>query len=208
MIYNYIVDIPLYYYIFIMKKIAFIKVESNGLPKTKDKVTIENLEKFPNLISIYYKICSINEDEKKINIDYLSYNIIKPTFEINKYAQKIHKLSIEELNKGKDLKEVLTNFNDDLVKYKVKIFIGHNILFDFNIIKGEILRNKIDINLDDNFQLLDVINYKHSFDYPKLEILFEKLYGRKFKKSHERKSLINIIIKCFEFLYFNYNSTD
>ena len=86
-------------------------------------------------------------------------------------------------------------------KYNVKIIVGHNINFDFNILKGEIIRNNLDINID--LLKVDTINFFHNYDYPKLGDLYIKLFGREFKKSHPRKSNINIIIKCFEYLYTN-----
>ena len=184
-----------------MKSILFIKIESNGLPKTKENViTNDNLDKFPNLISLYYKIGKINKETNQVDISVKSYHIIKPNFQLNKYAQKVHELSKEELSNGEDIKDVLNNMKKDLDDNNVKIIIGHNILFDLNLTKAEILRNDLNIDLD-KYELVDTISYNHTYEFPKLEVLYEKLYGRKFKKSHKRKSLINIIIKCFEHLY-------
>ena len=184
-----------------MKSILFVKIESNGLPKTKENViTRDILDKYPNLISLYYKIGKINNDTKKVDISLQSYHIIKPNFELNKYAQKVHELTDDELSNGEDIKDVLNKMKKDLDENNVKIIIGHNVLFDLNLTKAEILRNNLNIDLD-KYDLVDTISYKHSYDFPKLEVLYEKLYGRKFKKSHKRKSLINIIIKCFEHLY-------
>ena len=45
------------------------------------------------------------------------------------------------------------------------------------------------------------MTYKHGHKRINLEKLYLELYKKKFKKSHKRKSLINIIIKCFEHLY-------
>ena len=184
-----------------MKSMMFIKIESNGLPKNNNnKITVDNLDKYPNLISLYYKIGKINNDTNKVDISLQSYNIIKPTFELNKYAQKVHELTEEELSNGNDIKDVLNNMKKDMDDNNVKIIIGHNVLFDLNLTKAEILRNELSIDLD-KYDLVDTITYKHSYEFPKLEVLYEKLYGKKFKKSHKRKSLINIIIKCFEYLY-------
>lgn len=184
-----------------MKNILFIKIESNGLPKTKENViTKDILDKYPNLISLYYKIGKINKDTNKVDISVQSYHIIKPDFELNKYAQKVHELSAEELSKGEDIKDVLNKMNKDLNDNNVKIIIGHNVLFDLNLTKAEILRNNLNIDLE-KYELVDTISYNHAYEFPKLEALYENLYGRKFRKSHKRKSLINIIIKCFEHLY-------
>lgn len=184
-----------------MKTILFLKVETNGLPKTKtNTVSRDTVNKWPNLISIYYKIGKINTETKLVDINLANYKIIKPTFEINKKAQLIHNLSNEELSAGDNLIDILNKMKNDIIEHNVKIIIGHNILFDFNIVKAEIIRNNIDLDLD-VYELLDTMTYKHDYEYIKLEELYFKLYGRKFRKSHKRKSLINIVIKCFENLY-------
>lgn len=184
-----------------MKTMLFVKVETNGLPKTKEnEVSCGNVSKWPNLISIYYKLGKINADTKKVDISLSSYHIIKPSFEINKRAQLIHELTDDELNNGENIIDVLNNMKKDMENNNVKIIIGHNILFDLNMTKAEILRNKLTFDLE-KYDLVDTMTYKHSHEFIKLENLFLKLYGRKFRKSHKRKSLINIIIKCFEHLY-------
>ena len=90
--------------------------------------------------------------------------------------------------------------NKDMIDNDVKIIIGHNVLFDLNLTKAEIVRNDMDIDLD-KYDLVDTMTYKHDSKRINLEKLYIKLYNKKFKKSHKRKSLINIIIKCFEYLY-------
>ena len=45
------------------------------------------------------------------------------------------------------------------------------------------------------------MTFHHKFDYLKLDDLHMKLFDQQFKKSHHRKSNINIIIKCFDYLY-------
>lgn len=183
-----------------MKKLLFIKIESNGLPQTKSNLNDTNISKFPNLSSLYYKIGIININTNKIDIITAKYNIIKPNFVVNKDAQKIHKITNKQILKGKKIIDVLNKLKDDIITHNVKIIIGHNINFDLNITMSEIKRNNINLNLF-NYDKVDTLYFNHEYEYPKLEYLYELLYKRKFIKSHNRKSLINIIIKCFEYLY-------
>ena len=183
-----------------MKKILFIKIESNGLPQTKFNLNDTNISKFPNLNSLYYKIGKININTNKVDIIKTNYNIIKPDFVVNKDAQKIHEITNKQMLKGKKIIDVLNKLKEDINIYDIKIIIGHNINFDLNITIAEIKRNNIDLNLF-NFDKVDTLYFNHEYEYPKLEYLYELLYKRKFIKSHNRKSLINIIIKCFEYLY-------
>lgn len=182
-----------------MDKLLFLKVETNGLPFTRSKLNDNNLDDFPNVISIYYKICEINSNNK-LNILLSNYNVIKPTFEINKNAQKIHELTNSKLLKGNNITNVLNQLNTDINKYNIKKIIGHNINFDLNFVMAEIKRNNINLNLF-NLKPIDIMYYNHEYEYPKLEKLYELLYKKKFIKSHKRKSLINIIIKCYEYLH-------
>tara|TARA_Y100000768_G_scaffold373420_3_gene342027 strand:+ start:8658 stop:9224 length:567 start_codon:yes stop_codon:yes gene_type:complete len=183
-----------------MKSLLFIKIETNGLPQTKSNLNDNNITKFPNLNSIYYKIGKINIDTNKVDIIVSKYYIIKPKFKINKDAQKIHEITNKQMLKGKKIIDVLNKLKDDITTNNVKIIIGHNINFDLNITMAEIKRNNINLNLF-NYEKVDTLYFNHNYEYPKLEVLFELLYKRKFVKSHNRKSLINIIIKCFEYLY-------
>ena len=185
-----------------MKNILFLKIETNGLPKGKVKeVKKDNLNCWPKVISIYYKIGHYNKETKKIDIIYSCYSIVKVDFAINKYAQRVHQITDEMIqNEGIEIKSILNQLNNDIQKYNIQFIIGHNINFDYNIIHSEFFKNEIEFK-NENMKLIDTINFNHDYEYPKLEELFEKLYGRKFKKSHPRKSLINIVIKCFEKLY-------
>lgn len=185
-----------------MKTVLFLKTETNGLPKGRHKeATKDNLDCWPNLISLYYKIGKLNLETNKINIEYSNYTIIKGDFKINKYAQKVHQITNETIkDEGQDIKDVLNKINDDLEKYNIRVIVGHNIMFDYNILNAEFIRNNLTI-YNEKIQTVDIINYNHDYEYLKLEILYQKLFNRKFKKSHPRKSLINIIIKCFEKLY-------
>ena len=185
-----------------MKNILFIKIESNGLPKNNAlDVSKDTLMNWPNVISIYYKIGKLNTDTNKVDITLQSYHIIKPTFKISIHAQKVHTISKEEMDtNGEDIKDILNKMNKDMIDNDVKIIIGHNVLFDLNLTKAEIVRNDMDIDLD-KYDLVDTMTYKHDSKRINLEKLYIKLYNKKFKKSHKRKSLINIIIKCFEYLY-------
>lgn len=188
-----------------MKNLVFIKTETNGLPKKKTSHTELDQNDWPNIISLYYKIGKMNRDTKKIDLSIQSYHILKPTFKINKYSQKIHEISEDTMkNEGEDIIDVLNKFNNDLKENNVKVIIGHNVMFDLNMIKAEILRNNLSIKLE--YETVDTMTLNHSISHPKLENLYIELYNRKFKKSHKRKSLINIIIACFEYLYYNPNA--
>jgi DNA polymerase III subunit alpha len=185
-----------------MKNILFVNSETNGLPaKGMYEVTEKNYEKWPNLVSLHYKIGTYNKKNNTIEIKYKKYFLIKPeNFKISKKSIEFHGITNKKARlKGNDIKLVLKKLKNDIEKFKIKIIVGHNINFDLNILKAEIKRYELDLNLD--LLKVDTINFFHNYDFPKLGDLYLKLFNKVFKKSHPRKSNINIIIKCFEYLY-------
>jgi DNA polymerase III subunit alpha len=185
-----------------MKNILFINTETNGLPKkgTYD-VTEKNYEKWPHLVSLHYKIGTYDKKKNNIEIKYKRYFLIKPdNFKISKESIAFHGITNKKARiNGNNIKLVLKKLRHDIEKYKVKIIVGHNINFDLNVLKAEIIRSNLDINL--NLLKVDTIKFYHNYEYPKLGDLHVKLFNREFNKSHPRKSNINIIIKCFNYLY-------
>ena len=110
-----------------MKTLLFIKIESNGLPQTKSNLNDNNIAKFPNLNSIYYKIGKINIDTNKVDIIVSKYYIIKPKFKINKDAQKIHGITNKQMLNGGEIIYVLNKLKDDIATNNVKIIINGSI---------------------------------------------------------------------------------
>ena len=182
-----------------MKSILFLKIESNGLSKTK-RCKKDNYDKFPNCLAISYKIGKINNSTNKVDINYNNYSIIKSNCNLNLYAQKVHKISNIDINNGIDIKSVLKELNNNIKKYKVRIIIGHNINFDYNIIKAEFYRNEMEL-IEHKIELVDLMNFNHEYENPKLIFLYENLLDKKWNKNLDRKELININIECFEKLY-------
>lgn len=185
-----------------MKNLIFINTETNGLPKKGVyDVNEKTYDKWPNLVSLHYKIGTFNKKNNNIEIKQKKYYLVKPKdFRISKESIKFHGITNKKANKdGNQINLVLKKLKKDMEKNNVKIIVGHNINFDINVLKAELIRNNLDLNL--NLVKVDTINFFHKYDYPKLGDLHVKLFGREFNKSHPRKSNINIIIKCFEYLY-------
>ena len=61
-----------------MKNIIFINTETNGLPaKGVYEVTERNYDKWPNLVSLHYKIGTFNKKKNIIEIKQKKYYLIK-----------------------------------------------------------------------------------------------------------------------------------
>ena len=182
-----------------MKSILFLKIESNGISKSK-VCKKNNYDKFPNCLALSYKIGKINNEKSKVDIKFGYYSVIKSDCNLNTYAQTVHKITKKEIDNGKDIKTVLKDLNDNILKYKVRIIIGHNINFDYNIIKAEFFRNDMEL-IEHKIQLLDLMIFNHEYKHPPLVFLYENLLNKKWDKNLDRKTLIDINIECFEKLY-------
>lgn len=114
----------------------FIDTETTGLP-LNDNLPYTDLKNWPYLV----QVALIIEDDNygilaKRNI------ILKPDgYTISESATKIHGISNEiAVKNGEDRDKVISFL--DLALYKSDIIIGHNVSFDLNVIKSEIIRIK------------------------------------------------------------------
>lgn len=190
-----------------MKIVTFLNTETTGLPpKNISEVNKKNVDKFPRLVAIHLKFGYYDKDIRQIKIIRSIYCVIKPNgYDIPKEVSNIHGITTEyALENGLNIDIVLNEINDILNGNRdiqqITTIITHNSKFHMNILKSEFLRNNIEFNLG-QYKIIDLTRFRHELSYPKLEELYESLFHSKFKKSHDRKSTINIIIKCFEKLY-------
>jgi len=196
--------------------------ETTGLPKTK-YISPDTLELWPNIVQFSYVIydsCLNDIVESKDYIIKLSENIL-----ISEESSKIHGITNEmSRKKGVQISEVLNEFFYYL--RTVDKLIGHNVEFDINMIKVELLRiiyskryseeqNKLYKNalhyltnykdicctLKDsikfcNIQLLDKYG-KPYLKYPKLIELHEKLFDKSPNNLHNSFNDILVTLRCF-----------
>jgi DNA polymerase III epsilon subunit-like protein len=113
-----------------------LDVETSGLfPRGVRNVTMSNLDMFPYIVQFSYLVCN-NEEISKISnhIIRLPGHVIMDNETVG-----IHKITNEESQKkGNDLKSVLLQFIKDLDG--VNFVVGHNIDFDWTVIKAEFHR--------------------------------------------------------------------
>jgi DNA polymerase III epsilon subunit-like protein len=214
-------------------RILVFDTETTGLPQTKI-INPETLDKWPTILQFSYIIfdTQLNEIiEIKDYIIKIKENIIIPEDSI-----KIHGIKNENILKnGVLINIVLSEFFHNLKN--IDILVGHNIYFDLNMIKIELLRiiyenelskkeiknfkynlhfitnyNNIYCTLKETINLCNIksINKygKEYLKYPKLNELHEKLFNSSPKKLHN--SLIDILItlRCYIKLKYNYDLLD
>ena len=176
--------------------------ETTGLPKDFS-APISDTQNWPRCIQLAWQLHnSLGELIETKNY------IIKPDgFSIPFNSQKIHGISTERaLNEGWPIDLVLQDFSNALSQ--TQYFVGHNILFDLNIIFSEFFRlNQVYIIERENrtycvkkeekiWSSLDTMTEKTAnfcqipggrsgrFKFPKLTELYEKLFNKIFEEAH------------------------
>jgi len=175
--------------------------ETTGLPKNFN-APITDSDNWPRMVQIAWQLHD-KEGNLLENQDF----IIKPEgFDIPFSAQRIHGISTKMAQEeGRDLMEVLEEFKEVLAK--AEVVVGHNIIFDYNIVGAEFHRKEIENNLQ-NIPSADTMQLgtdfcqlgggrNGKFKSPKLDELYEKLYGEKFDEAHNAAADVNATAQIF-----------
>lgn len=207
-----------------MRVIVF-DTETTGLPKTK-VLTNGLLSLWPHVVQLSYLIYDVNEKELVKIRDFIvkvPYNI-----EISEESTKLHGITNDiSYSQGLDIELIIEEFMEDL-KY-CDYIVGHNIEFDINMIKAELMRLNMNItkNMNLYYNYLEFISTckkfyctmqesvdlcaikqknkqgKEYFKYPKLIELHQKLFNSSPKGLHNSLNDILICLRCFYKIKFN-----
>jgi DNA polymerase III epsilon subunit-like protein len=207
-----------------MRVIVF-DTETTGLPKTK-VLTPGLLNLWPYVVQLSYLIYDIDEKELIKIRDF----IIKIPYDIKipQEASKIHGITNDiSYSQGINIENIIEEFMDDL--NQCDYIIGHNIEFDINMIKAELMRLNLiiskNMNLYYNYveflttckkyyctmqESIDLcaikqINKqgKEYIKYPKLIELHKKLFDTSPNGLHNSLNDILICLRCFYKIKFN-----
>ncbi|CAA7193688.1 DNA polymerase III subunit alpha [Chryseobacterium potabilaquae] len=175
--------------------------ETTGLPKNFN-APLSDSENWPRMVQIAWQL----HDDNGTLIENQDF-IIKPEgYDIPFNAARIHGITTKIANdEGRDLQEVLEEFSK--VIDKVRVVSGHNVEFDYNIVGAEFYRKTIKDNLQEKPKADTMIlgtNFCQlgggkggRFKPPKLEELYEKLYGNKFDEAHNAAADVNATAQVF-----------
>ncbi|WP_419868253.1 DNA polymerase III subunit alpha [Chryseobacterium sp. CT-SW4] len=175
--------------------------ETTGLPKNFN-APLSDSDNWPRMVQIAWQL---HDDDGNLieNQDY----IIKPEgYDIPFNAARIHGITTKIANEeGRDLQEILEEFSK--VLEKVRVVSGHNVEFDYNIVGAEFFRKNINDNLQQKPKADTMIlgtDYCQlgggkggRYKSPKLEELYEKLYGHKFDEAHNAAADVNATAQVF-----------
>ena len=194
-------------------KILVVDTETTGLPK-KRNTSIYESNNWPYIVQLSYILFDINNyiiEEICDNIVKIPDNIFMPQFIIN-----IHKISNEiSHNEGKNVKIVLNKFKKCCLR--ADCIVGHNIVFDKNIILAEAFRNKIrnifprnksfycTMKKSINICKLPKMNIVNQYKFPKLIELFKFYFPEEIDPENLHNSMIDVLItlRCYGMLEYN-----
>ena len=110
--------------------------------------------------------------------------------------------------KGIDIKDILPKLLQDLKG--IRLIIGHNVIFDLNILKSELCRIKDETLVNDCQKIISELNRIENFDtmrmasiiykfykWPKLTELHKFLIGSEFDGAHDAMNDVIAAQRCF-----------
>ncbi len=176
--------------------------ETTGLPKNFN-APITDLDNWPRVIQLAWQL----HDEMGNLIEQKDF-IIKPEgFNIPFESEQIHGISTElALQEGRELKEVLSIFNESLKK--AEFVVGHNINFDLNVTGAEYIRAGLKTPLLDKKKLNTATEITANlcqlpggrggkFKIPKLGELYRHLFDEDFVEAHNATADVEATARIF-----------
>jgi DNA polymerase III epsilon subunit-like protein len=203
-------------------KVLIFDTETTGLPKTKI-ISPDTLDLWPYIVQISYIIY-----DTSINIitdDYNHIIRIPETISISNQSSSIHGITDEiSRKKGVHINEILLDFFYNLKN--VDMVVGHNVEFDINIVRVELLRLICEKNIphkelnSQKHNLYFITNLQNVFctmresvefcniqatdksgkpylKFPKLTELHQKLFNSTPNNLHNSMVDILVTLRCF-----------
>ena len=126
-------------YTFGSPKYLFIDTETTGLPEEEENYEPSYLDfnYWPYIVQVGYVVF----DGKWNKISENSYIVSPDNYNIPLSSTRIHKITHEDAKRKGVKREDVFNYLNDLLS-KVDYIIGHNVKFDINVLKCEIMRIK------------------------------------------------------------------
>jgi len=179
--------------------------ETTGLVPKGFNNYLKYYDKFPFIVQLSYMVCNDNGDE----LDKGDY-IIKPDdYRIPKGASDIHGITTEIASeKGIPIKKAFKPFF--FAAKDCDKLIGHNLYFDFSIIKANILKLGLSLDLINPILNKDkrvdtmrsTTNYcklpgMYGYKFPKLEELYKILFGKEMEGAHNAMQDVIATKECY-----------
>ncbi len=181
-------------------KYLFFDTETTGVPKD-DNAPASDIRNWPRLVQLAWILT-----DKEGNTLSSSCSIIKPEgFTIPDDAAKVHGIyTYTAMRDGKPLKNVI----DDFLKAaaEARCLVGHNVSFDQKIVGAELCRLGIKdtistvkaiCTMEAGKEYCEIPGGYYGYKPPKLQELYQKLFGTTFDNAHDAMADVKATKKCF-----------
>ena len=185
-------------------KVLVFDTETTGLPVERNP-SIYDTQKWPHVIQLSYIVYDSETNELiTVEDDYIH---IDANVNITPESQNIHKITKEILDsKGIPIQEALEKFNKFATMSD--LLVGHNVSFDKRMVIVEGIRNKIRMNVHDTYctmkNSVEICkiervgqNGDKYFKYPTLSELYNELFKKAPKNTHNALIDILLCMRCF-----------
>ena len=124
--------------VFNIMKIAVFDTETTGLPKTK-LLNDESLALWPHVVQFSYIIYDTELQKIIKTVDFVIK--IPNNINISDEVSDIHGITnFISQNSQYKIEDALLLFSDDYLNYGIDLIVGHNLEFDINMLKVELMR--------------------------------------------------------------------
>lgn len=175
----------------------FFDTETTGLPKNF-RAPYTDVDNWPRIVQLSWLISENSTVLKE------SDNIIKVDFPIPVESSNVHGITNEVSQaKGRDILLVLQDFLKDVAQSDA--LICHNLSFDMNVLKAELLRNQLDPEIAKKTfcTMKSSVDFcqlpgQYGFKWPKLEELYHILFQEKLENAHDAMVDVKATFRCFD----------
>ncbi|MBF0364695.1 MAG: 3'-5' exonuclease [Oligoflexia bacterium] len=180
----------------------FFDVETTGLLPKNYRSGFNN-KSWPKIVQAAWILA-----DKNGSIIKTANKIVAVDVPIPPEVVKIHGISDEiAREQGVPLNSVIDEFLDDLKKSNV--LICHNITFDLNVLRGELIRMETVVEdcsfesfctMKESVYFCDIPHPYYGRKWPSLNELYENCFHKKMKNAHDASADVEAVYKIFFYL--------
>src|SRR5210317_2282739 len=166
-----------------MQYIAF-DFETSGLPKGRKPVTPETLSQYDTCRAVSLSAARFSSRGRLV--DTFDAMILPTDFTISPGSVAIHGITEDMAkSKGRPFIQVFADFMT-FIGPRTKTIVAHNAQFDTSVLRSEMLRHDINVDLIEDFNFRCTLQmYKERFLKPiRLGVLYKEIFGEDFENAH------------------------
>src|SRR6056300_1224308 len=158
--------------------------ETSGLPTGRRPVTSETVHQYDTCRAVSLSAARFSSRGRLI--DTFDRIVYPDDFEISQGSIDVHGITQEIAERdGQPFTEVFVEFMR-FIGSRTSTVIAHNLKFDLNVLKSEMIRNRIDLSNIDHLNFRCTLElYRERFIKPiRLGVLYKDIFGEEFENAH------------------------